>query len=478
MKKGDGTYNLVVIGAGTAGLVTAAGSVALGARVALVERGKMGGDCLNFGCVPSKALISSARLLHRMRNASAWGARDIEPEFDFAKVFTSMRARRSELAPLDSAERFESLGVDVFHGEGSFLSPNELKVGEKILRARHFVIATGSRAMIPEAIGTGRLPFHTHKTIFDELKEKPERLVIVGGGPIGCELGQMFARLGVKVTIVQKGPRLLSKEDPVVSEFVRERFEAEGLRVLTNAEISEVRQTDNGLSLRAGDQTILANTLLVAAGRRPNVENLNLQKAQVAFTERGVTVDDHLETTQGGIYAIGDVIGQLQFTHVADYHARIAIRNTLVPFHFLREKIDYSSVPWCTYLDPEVATVGLTERGARKQGVEYDLVEQEMKAVDRAVVERAEEGFARVLVRRGTDQVIGATIVGEHGGELIQQFALAIQHKIGLKDISSTVFAYPTFSSLVLKSAETWNKQRLTPRVRKLTGWLYRRARS
>ncbi len=241
MRKGDGIYNLVVIGAGTAGLVTAAGSVALGARVALVERNKMGGDCLNFGCVPSKALISSARLLHHMRTAGKWGIAKVEPEFDFQKVFTSMRAQRAELAPIDSQERFESLGVDVFREEATFLSPHELQVGDQRLRARHFIIATGSRAAIPEAIGTSRVPYFTNETIFDELKEKPETLLIVGGGPIGCELGQMFSRLGVKVTILQRGKRLLDKEDPVVSEFVRARLEAEGVRVLTETKIEEAK---------------------------------------------------------------------------------------------------------------------------------------------------------------------------------------------------------------------------------------------
>ena len=477
MTKGDGIYNLVVIGAGTAGLVTAAGSVALGARVALVERNKMGGDCLNFGCVPSKALISSARLLQRMRTAENWGLASSEPEFDFQKVFASMRARRAALAPLDSPERFESLGVDVFRAEATFLSPNELMAGGQRLRARHFIIATGSRPAIPEAIGSSRVPYFTNETIFDELKEKPQDLLIIGGGPIGCELGQIFSRLGVKVTILQRGKRLLDKEDPIVSEFARAALEAEGVRVLTEAEIEEAQPMGSGLTLRYGRENISAAVLLVAAGRQPNVENLDLQKAHVVFTKKGVTVDRHLETTQPGIYAIGDVIGQLQFTHVADYHARVVIRNTLVPFSFLRQKIDYSAVPWCTYLDPEVATVGLTESKAKERGIEYDLIEQEMKEVDRAVVERAEAGFARVLVRRGSDEVIGATIVGEHAGELIQEFVLAIKHGIGLKQIASTVYAYPTFASLVLKTAEKLNKKRLTPRAKKITSWLYRRRR-
>jgi len=477
VKKGAGVYNLVVIGAGTAGLVTAAGSVALGARVALVERHKMGGDCLNFGCVPSKALISSARLLHRMRHAQRWGIDSSDPAFDFNAVFAQMRTTRAELAPLDSQERFESLGVDVFRGEAIFLSPSELTVGKQTLRARHFVIAAGSRAAIPPAIGASRVSYFTNETIFDELKEKPESLLIIGGGPIGCELAQMFARLGVKVTLLQRGPRLLKKEDPAVSEFVQATLEAEGVRILTRFEVEEAKETAGAVKLRGAGQSVSGSTLLVAAGRQPNVENLNLRKANVSFTERGVAVDEYLETSQPGIYAVGDVVGQLQFTHVADYHAQIAIRNTLVPFSFLRQKVDYSVVPWCTFLDPEVATVGLTESQAKEHGTDYELIEQEMNAVDRAVVERTDAGFARVLVKRGSDKILGATIVGEHAGELIQEFVLAMKHGIGLKQIASTIYAYPTFASLVLKSAEKFNKKRLTPRARKLTGWLYERAR-
>lgn len=477
MKKGEGVYNLVVIGAGTAGLVTAAGAVGLGARVALVERHLMGGDCLNFGCVPSKALISSARLLQHMRHAGPWGIKPVEPEFEFAKVFAQMRAARAQLAPLDSRARFESLGVDVFEEEASFVSPHELAVGGQKLRARHFVIATGSRAVVPPVIGASQVPYFTNETIFDRLEEKPEHLLVMGGGPIGCELGQMFSRLGVKVTIVNKGKRLLGKEDPEVSAFVRERLEAEGIGVLTEIDLESAEEKNGRITLQAGGEKISGDTLLLAAGRQPNVENLNLPAAGVAFTRKGVTVDEHLETTRAGIYAIGDVTGGLQFTHVADYHARVAIRNTLVPFGFLRQKVDYRVVPWCTYLDPEVATVGLTETAAKEQGIDYDLIVQEMKEVDRAVLERAETGFARVLVGRGSDEVLGATIVGAHAGELIQEFVLAMKNSVGLKKIASTIYAYPTFASLVLKTAEKLNKKRLTPRAKKITSWLYSRQR-
>jgi pyruvate/2-oxoglutarate dehydrogenase complex dihydrolipoamide dehydrogenase (E3) component len=477
VKKGEGLYNLVVIGGGTAGLVTAAGSAGLGARVALIERRKMGGDCLNFGCVPSKALISSARLLHRMRHAEPWGIKSREPEFEFAQVFAQMRARRAEIAPLDSQERFESLGVDVFPEEATFLSPNELEVGGKKLRAANFVIATGSRAAVPPVIATSRVRYFTNETVFDELKEKPQHLLMIGGGPIGCEMSQMFRRLGVEVTLLENAPRLLRKEDPRVSDFVRATLEGEGIEVLTGVAIEEAEEKSGRITLRCGDRNVHGDTVFVCAGRQPNVENLNLQAAGVQFTKKGVTVDDHLRTTQPHIYAIGDVVGQLQFTHVADYHARIAIRNTLVPFAFLGEKVDYSAVPWCTYLDPEVATVGLTETAAKERGIDYELIEQDMKEVDRAVLERSEEGFARVLVRQGSDEVIGATIVGSHAGELIQEFVLAIKQGFGLKQIATTVYAYPTLASLILKSAERFNKKRLTPRARRITGWLYRRGR-
>ncbi len=477
MKKGEGIYNLVVIGAGTGGLVTAAGSVGLGARVALIERKKMGGDCLNFGCVPSKALISSARLLQRMRHAEPWGVKSFEPDFAFAEVFAKMRAARAELAPLDSEERFESLGVDVFREEATFLSPHELAVGEHTLRAKHFVIATGTRAVVPEVIGASQVPYFTNETIFDDLAEKPKSLLVVGGGPIGCELSQMFSRLGVKVTLLERSARVLAKEDPPVSQFAKETLEAEGIRIHTDVKIEEAEEKDGSISLRCAGKNVVGDALLIASGRQPNVENLNLEAAGVAFTKKGVTVDERLQTSQPHIYAVGDVVGQLQFTHVADYHAKVVIRNTLVPFSFLRQKVDYSAVPWCTYLDPEIATVGLTETAAKERGIEYDLIEQEMKEVDRAVLERAEAGGARVLVRRGSEEVIGATIMGEHAGELIQEFVLAIQHGIGLKQIAATIHPYPTFSSLALKAAEKFNKKRLTPRARKITGWLYRRGR-
>ncbi|MGI8430692.1 MAG: FAD-dependent oxidoreductase, partial [Chthoniobacterales bacterium] len=250
VKKGEGTYNLVVIGAGTAGLVTAAGAVGLGARVALIERRKMGGDCLNFGCVPSKALISSARLLHRMRNAEPWGVQSVEPKFDFAEVFAQMRAARAELAPLDSRERFESLGVDVFEEEATFLSPGEVEVGGQKLRAKNFIIATGSRAVVPPVIGASQVPFFTNETIFDELKAKPESLLIIGGGPIGCELGQMFQRLGVQVTLLNKGKRILGKEDPEVSEFARARLEAEGVRIFTDVTVESGGEKNGRVTLR------------------------------------------------------------------------------------------------------------------------------------------------------------------------------------------------------------------------------------
>src|SRR5437867_1821267 len=318
MKKGEGIYNVVVIGAGTAGLVTAAGTAGLGGRVALIERNLMGGDCLNFGCVPSKALISSARLIRRIRESEKWGLDRQEPQFDFEKVFERMRARRAKIAPNDSQERFESLGVNVFHGEARFVSPHEVEVNGQRLRAKNFVIATGSRAVIPKIEGIDQVRYFTNETIFDELKAKPESMIVLGGGPIGCELTQTFCRLGTQVTMIQRGDQLLAREDRDVAEFLERRLIDEGVRIIKNVDARSVATTDAGkIALefldrqpgRLAERTFFADALLIAIGRNPNLQSLDLKSAGVDVNERGVRVNDYLQTSQRHVYAVGDVIG-------------------------------------------------------------------------------------------------------------------------------------------------------------------------
>ena len=486
MKKGEGIYNVVVIGAGTAGLVTAAGTAGLGGRVALIERNLMGGDCLNFGCVPSKALISSARLIRRIRESEKWGLDRQEPQFDFEKVFERMRARRAKIAPNDSQERFESLGVDVFHGEARFVSPHEVEVNGQRLRAKNFVIATGSRAVIPKIEGIDSVPYFTNETIFDELEEKPQSMIVLGGGPIGCELTQTFCRLGTHVTMIQRGDQLLPREDRDVAEFLERRLINEGVRIIKNANARAVAITDAGkvalefLDRQSGqmaERTFFADALLVAIGRSPNLQSLDLKSAGVDVNERGVRVTDYLQTSQRHIYAVGDVIGPFLFTHMADAQARVVVRNILMPFQFLRQKMDYSVVPWCTYSDPEVAHVGLGEKGAWQERIDYDLFVVSLADVDRAVVESEEAGFAKILTAKGSDKILGATIVAPHAGDLLHEFVLAMNAKIGLGKIASMIHAYPTFAELARKAADKYNKTRLTPRAKKIFTWLYERAR-
>lgn len=477
--KGQGTYNVVVIGGGTAGLVTAAGTAGLGGRVALIERNKMGGDCLNFGCVPSKALISSARLAERIRHADRWGLGPPDLQFNFMDVLARMRSRREQIAPNDSQERFESLGVDVFRGEARFLSGEELEVGNATLRARHFVIATGTRAAIPAIDGIDKVPYFTNETIFDNLNAKPDSMIVLGGGPIGCELGQAFSRLGVKVTIVQRGGRLLPREDPDVGEYIFKTLEREGIEVMTNAEATSLRQVGNDIELTVkrgpGERTVSATVLLVCTGRRPNLKELGLAHAGVKASEHGVEVNQYLQTSNPRIYAAGDVAGPFLFTHMADAQARVVVRNILMPFQILRQKMDYSVVPWCTYVDPEVATVGLTESAARAKNIRCDVLVQKLREVDRAVVEEQAEGFAKVVLARGSDRILGATLVGESAGELIHEFVLAMKYKIGLGKIAAAIHAYPTLSELARKLGDKYNKTRLTPGAKKIFSWLYRR---
>ena len=480
--KGAGIYNVVVIGGGTAGLVTAAGTAGLGGRVALVERNQMGGDCLNFGCVPSKALISSARLLDKMRRAEEWGLRRVEPSFEFTEVFERMRARRDRIAPNDSQERFESLGVDVFRGEAKFVSDRAVAVGDTVLRARNFVIATGSRTSIPTIEGISSVPYFTNETIFDELKTKPESMIVLGGGPIGCELGQTFSRLGVRVTIVQRGGRLLPREDPDVSEFITRRLTNEGIQVMTNAEARLVRTNDQGnveMTVNrgsAGEAKVQSSILLVCSGRSPTVRTLALDRAGVKANDRGVEVNEYLQTSQSHIYAAGDVVGPYLFTHMADAQARVVVRNILMPLQMLRQKIDYSVVPWCTYVDPEIATVGLIESKAQQKNIACDVIVQKLEEVDRAVLENEDAGFAKVVVAKGTDRILGATLVCESAGELLHEFVLAMKYGIGLGKIAATIHAYPTLSELARKMGDKYNKTRLTPSARKLFTWLYGRA--
>ncbi len=486
-KKGLGIYNVVIIGAGTAGLVAAAGTAGLGGRVALIERNKMGGDCLNYGCVPSKALIASARAINSIRHASKWGLDEEEPRFEFQTVFESMRSRRAKIAPNDSIERFESLGVDVFLGAARFVSPHEIAVGDQTLRAKNFVIAAGTRARIPPIEGICHVPFFSNETIFDELHKKPESMIVLGGGPIGCELGQAIGRLGVAATIVQVHEQILPKEDPEVADWMETLLEAEGVRVLCSSRAVRVSMRDCKVQLdlvhqpRGGHEShtmqVVADTLLVSAGRVPNVETLNLDAAGVKFNPRGIEVNAYLQTAQPHIYAAGDIAGPHQFTHTADAQARVVVRNILMPFQMLRQKMDYSVVPWCTYTDPEIAHVGLNETKAKQQDLSYDLISVRIDELDRAVVEREELGFVKVLTAKGTDRILGVTMVAVHAGDLLHEFVLAMKHRIGLSQLAATIHAYPTFAELGRKVGDRYSKKRLTPFLKNAFTWLYQRSR-
>jgi pyruvate/2-oxoglutarate dehydrogenase complex dihydrolipoamide dehydrogenase (E3) component len=478
--RGEGIYNVVVIGGGTAGLVTAAATAGLGGRVALIERGKMGGECLNTGCVPSKALISSARLAHQIRHGDRWGLVAEEPNFEFEQVFQRMRQRRDRLAPHDSRERFEKLGVEVFAGSARFVSPHEVAVGETRLKTRNVVIATGGRAQIPSITGLSEVTFFTNETIFDGLGERPARMVIFGGGPIGCELAQVFARLRVSVTLLQRAPRILKREDADASDEVRRSLESEGVRVMTGADVQIV--TKQGSRTRVWVEVegrerepVDCEAILIAAGRTPNVEGLDLEKAGVAYTRTGITVDASLRTSQPHIYAAGDVAGSLQFTHLADLHARTIARNMLLPR--FPTKVDLSVLPWCTFTSPELARVGINEEEAVRRGISYDLYRQPMYEIDRAVVESEEMGFAKVLVSRRGDRILGATIVSERAGDLIHEFALAMKAGVGLQTISRTVHVYPTYAEVARMLADQSQRKRLTRFAKRVTAWLYRRAR-
>lgn len=471
-----GRYNLVVLGAGTAGLVTAAGAAGLGAKVALIERDLMGGDCLNVGCVPSKALISAARAVAAVRSANQFGIRGSgNPQPDFGAVMQRLRRLRAEIAPNDSAERFRKLGVDVYLGTAKFLGPSSVEVAGQVLHFKRAVIATGARATHPEIPGLTESSYLTNETVFS-LTELPRRLAVIGGGPIGCELAQAFARLGSEVTVIERSEQLLGREDVDAARIVQASLERDGVHVTLNARVARVNSNADGThtivhSEGSNERSLLVDKILVGAGRTPNVDGLNLSAAGVTFDPHtGVTVNDFLKTTNPSIFAAGDVCSRFKFTHAADFMARIAIQNSLF---YGRARVSALTIPWCTYTSPEVAHVGVTERSAQEAGLPTQTFLQTFDHIDRAILEGATEGFVKIHVRAGTDQIVGATIVAEHAGEMIGELVLAINRRIGLRQLASTIHPYPTVAEAIRKCGDALNKGRLTPFVKRLfTAWL------
>ena len=475
----DGPYNLVVVGAGTAGLVTAGIASALGAKTALIERSLMGGDCLNVGCVPSKALIRSARCAAEVRDAGGFGVRVDGYTVDFPAVMERLRRLRAKISPADSAAKFrDHYGADVYLGDATFTGPDALRVVGDDGEARELsfakaAVCTGARAAAPPIPGLADIDYLTNETVFS-LTELPESLVVLGGGPIGSELTQCFARFGSRVTLLEKAPEILSHDDPAAAAIVRASLERDGVDVRLKTEADRVEATADGktVHLKAGG-SVTATHLLVALGRKPNVDGLGLEAAGVEYDEKtGVAVDDRLKTSNDRIYSAGDVSSKYKFTHAADFLARTLIRTGLTPSVPLVGGVKASElvIPWCTYTSPELAHVGLTAERAKERGIEVDVYEQPFAEVDRAILESPDgdpPGFARVYCKKGTDEVVGATVVGETAGDLISQFSLAMTRGVGLGGFAATIYPYPTRAEAVRKLGDAYNRGRLTPTVKK-----------
>ena len=463
-----GRYNLVVVGAGTAGLVSAAGAAGLGAKVALVERHLLGGDCLNVGCVPSKALIRSARAAAAVAGAAEFGV-CVPPgtRVDFPRVMERVRRLRADLSPHDSARRFRDLGVDVFLGEGRFTASDSLEVGGRTLRFARAIVATGARASAPPIPGLVEVGYLTNETVFS-LTELPARLAVIGAGPIGCEMAQAFARLGSRVTLVAKGGQLLPREDAEAAALVEKALVRDGVELRRGVSVRGARPGDGGtklLVLEAADGAsveLAADAVLVAVGRTPNVEGLGLEAAGVAYDRHGVLVDDRLRTSNKRVFAAGDIASRFKFTHAADALARIALRNALF---FGRERASALTIPWCTYTSPELAHVGLGPSEAREACLEIDTLRIPLGDVDRARLD-GDEGLLKVHVRKGTDRLVGATLVAPDAGNIISELTLAIGSRLGLKTLASTIHPYPTAAEVVKRAADAYSRSRLTPRLR------------
>jgi pyruvate/2-oxoglutarate dehydrogenase complex dihydrolipoamide dehydrogenase (E3) component len=455
-------------------LVTASGAAGLGAKVALVEKHLMGGDCLNVGCVPSKALIRAARAAASVRDAAEFGVRvPAGVEVSFPAVMERMRRLRADLSPQDSAARFRDLGVDVFLGQGKFAGPDSFEIAGQTLRFAKAVIATGARAAAPRVPGLTDVPYLTNETVFS-LTELPKRLGIIGAGPVGCEMAQCFSRFGSEVFLVETEHGILPREDRDASGIVLSALVREGVQLLCCSKDLSLQQTASGIQINVNSHDkrheVVVDQLLVAVGRAPNIEDLALETAGVEFDRKRVKVNDHLQTTNRRIYAAGDICSPFQFTHAADFQARLVIRNALFKG---RAKASSLLIPWCTYTSPEIAHVGLYEREAPDKGLELDTYTQDLAQVDRAILDSETQGFVRVHTRKGTDQIVGATIVASHAGDMISEITLAMVAKVGLKQLGSTIHPYPTQAEAIRKTGDAFNRTRLTPRVKKwMARWL------
>ncbi len=466
MRPSSFDYDILVVGGGAAGLVSAYLGAALKAKVGLIEKHRMGGDCLYTGCVPSKALIRSSQVAHLFRRGAEFGLQTVAPEVDFAKVFSRIQKIITQIEPNDSVERYTGLGVDCMKGVAKIEDPFRVRLGDRVLTTRNIIVATGATPVLPPIPGLTDVPHFTSETLW-QLNETPGRVLVLGGGPIGCELAQAFSRLGCATSIIDKGPRLLSKEDPDVSAFVLKTFTGEGIKVTLQSVVARFDKlpSGGGKALLKNGQAIPFDILVVALGRRASVNGFGLENLQLALRLDGtLEVDECLRTRFHNVLACGDVTGPYQFTHAGAYQAGIAVLNALfAPFkHFYA---DYSSLPWCTYVDPEVARLGLNETDAAAEGVPVDVHRYELEHLDRAVCEGENRGFVKVLTEKDGSKILGVSIVGAHAGEIMAEFALAKRKNLTLNDILNTVHSYPTFAEANKYVAGVWRRKHTPPQA-------------
>ena len=478
----EGRYNIVVIGAGTAGLVTAAVAAALGAKVALIERHLMGGDCLNVGCVPSKGIIRAARAWAEVKNAERFGIRvNGNLTTDFGAAMARMRKLRARISHVDSAHRYKGLGVDVFIGDGRFTGPDTIEVGGQTLKFSRAAICTGARAVAPPIPGLEETGYLTNETIFT-LTKLPPKLAVIGGGPIGCEMAQSFARFGSQVYLIEALHGILPNEDRDAADTIKKSILQDGIQLMCCGKDLKINKSEEAkrLSVNSHGQhyDISVDDILIGAGRSPNVQGLGLETAGVEYDKKGVKVNERLQTTNSRIFAAGDICFPFKFTHTADAMAQIVIQNALFPHPFGLGKASTNSliIPWCTFTEPEIAHVGLYEAEAKAKGIEIDTFTFELNEVDRAILDGEDDGFARVHVKKGTDEILGATIVAAHAGDMISEITLAMKGKLGLSTITGTIHPYPTQAEVIKKVANAWRKTTFTEGkksfLKKLFAWM------